>query len=143
MPDDWQVARYVQHPDASGKSATTASLAIAAIRFSAEQSGQPRQLTVRRSKTGQAGAAIAAQALCAAGDCARPLRLLTALLHHDDGRVELRTANSIHQLGFLADPNRSELEDFNRECEGLAGREFFREAEFPHRVLRKTLAEGG
>lgn len=84
-------------------------------------------------------AAIAAQALCATGDCDRPLQVLTSQLQHEDPRVSLRAANAIHQLGERAAPVRNRLLAYHRQVEQLDGRDFFRTAEYPHWVLRALL----
>ncbi len=89
----------------------------------------------------QAVATISAQALCAGGDCDRPLRVLLEQLRHSDERVALRAANSLHQLGSLADPVRGQLQSFHRPVSGFEGRDFFGKAPFRQYVLRALLSE--
>lgn len=91
------------------------------------------------SDPSEAVATIAAQALCRLGDADEPLALLLRQLRHEDGRVALRAANAIHQLGPRAESIRDQLIDYHAPASELAGREFFRSAEYPHWVLRTML----
>lgn len=84
-------------------------------------------------------ATIAAQALCRLDDSDEALALLLRQLHHEDGRVALRAANAIHQLGPRAAAIRDQLVDYHASASDLSGREFFRRAEYPHWVLRAML----
>lgn len=91
------------------------------------------------SDPSEAVATIAAQALCRLGDSEKPLALLLRQLRHDDERVALRAANAIHQLGPRTASIRDQLIDYHAAVSDLAGREFFRSAEYPHWVLRAML----
>ena len=91
------------------------------------------------SDPSEAVATIAAQALCRLGDAEEPLALLLRQLHHQDTRVALRAANAIHQLGPRAESLRDQLIDYHAPASQLAGRDFFRSAEYPHWVLRAML----
>lgn len=91
------------------------------------------------SDPSEAVATIAAQALCRLGDSDEPLALLLRQLRHADGRVALRAANAIHQLGPRAESIRDQLIDYHAAASDLAGRDFFRNAEYPHWVLRAML----
>lgn len=91
------------------------------------------------SDPSEAVATIAAQALCRLGDSDEPLALLLRQLRHADGRVALRAANAIHQLGPRAESIRDQLIDYYAAASDLAGRDFFQNAEYPHWVLRAML----
>lgn len=91
------------------------------------------------SDPSEAVATIAAQALCRLRESEEPLALLLRQLRHEDGRVALRAANAIHQLGPRAESIRDQLIDYHASASDLVGREFFRNAEYPHWVLRAML----
>lgn len=85
--------------------------------------------------------AMAAQALCAMGECERPLAILAELLEDERPYVALRAANAIDHLDDRAKPLLPKLEAYTASTAQLEGRDFFREAPFPHWVLRHALPQ--
>ena len=79
---------------------------------------------------------VAAEALCRAGDCERPLCVLADQLAHEDQHVALGAANSLHRLGDRTAPVRSQLKAHHEDAAPLGPREFFRQAAYPDWVLR-------
>jgi uncharacterized sulfatase len=85
--------------------------------------------------------AMAAQALCAMGECERPLALLMELLEDERPYVALRAANAIDHLGARAKPLLPKLEAYLDSTAALEARDFFGQAPFPHWVLRHTVTQ--
>jgi uncharacterized sulfatase len=84
---------------------------------------------------------MAAQALCAMGECERPLALLAELLDDERPYVALRAANSIDHLDARAKPLLPKLEAYLASTANLEGRDFFGKAPYPHWVLRHAVAQ--
>ena len=114
-----------------------AAVGLLAIGEAAQPAAEVLQRTL--SDPSEAVKTIAAQALCRLGDAEEPLAVLLRQLHHEDARVALRAANAIHQLGPRAESLRDQLIDYHAPASQLAGRDFFRSAEYPHWVLRAML----
>ena len=85
--------------------------------------------------------AMAAQALCALGECERALEVLGELLEDERPYVALRVANAIDHLDERAAPLLPRLEAYMAPAAGLEGREFFGKAEFPQWVLRRAVGQ--
>ena len=79
---------------------------------------------------------VAAQALCALGECAAALPLLLEQVKNADEWTALRAANAIHQLGGKAAPLHAELRAMHAAAAKLEARDFFREAPYVQWVLR-------
>ncbi|MEZ5391705.1 MAG: HEAT repeat domain-containing protein [Bryobacterales bacterium] len=84
---------------------------------------------------------MAAQALCATGECERPLALLAEMLDDQRPYVALRAANAIDHLGARAKPLLPKIEAYLAPTAQLEGREFFGKAPFPHWALRHAVAQ--
>jgi uncharacterized sulfatase len=84
---------------------------------------------------------MAAQALCALGECQRPLALLAELLDDERPYVALRAANAIDHLDDRAKPLLPKLEAYLASTANLEGQELFRDAPFPHWVLRHAVPQ--
>ena len=113
--------------------------AVGLVASEAQTSSVKRSLALALEDPSEAVRTVAAEALCSAGDCARPLRILMEQLVHDDTRVALRAANALQHLGGRAEPVRSRLAAHHEAVVSLQGRDFFRLAEYPQWVLRGLL----
>jgi N-sulfoglucosamine sulfohydrolase len=86
---------------------------------------------------------MAAQALCAIGECARPLALLAELLEDERPYVALRAANAIDHLDAGAKPLLPKLQTYVASTVHLNARDFFSKAPYPHWVLRHAIEQIG
>jgi uncharacterized sulfatase len=82
---------------------------------------------------------MAAQALCAMGECERPLALLAEMLDDERPYVALRVANAIDHLDERAKPLLPKLEAYLASTADLQGQDFFGKAPFPHWALRHAV----
>ena len=114
--------------------------AIGLLANGTQTTSAKESLTLALDDPSEAVRTVAAQALCFASECDRPLRILVDQLAHEDTRVALRAVNALQQLDGHAESVRSRLATHHEAVASLHGRDFFRMAEYPQWVLRGFLA---
>jgi len=82
---------------------------------------------------------IAAEALCQAGECERPLQVLVDQLHSNQQYASLRAANALDRLDERARPVLGEMKLFLGHAASLQGNAFFRTVGFNRWVILQAV----